>query len=185
MQHYLHYHDSRFAQNSRFLFYCYDTKQGQQVLTSMALYVKNHPQTFSEFAAVVGDEEFTRDLNTAVARPNSKTAKKVISKVSPFLRAVGSQVDYGPLQRNGSMGRMLAMIYRYGLPSFFVTTSPDEVSVRGGCDFLFGLCMTPFLPHLHSRHTPSWCCACASPICTAWTSLHLSCFDGHVPSPTT
>lgn len=130
--HYLNFYDNRFAQSSRFLFYLFNVRQRHQVLKSMSLYVKNHPETISKFSDVISSPNFIHEVNAAMQdHPQGRQARKVMSQVSPFLKAVGSKVPYGPLERNSSMGKLISMVYRFSIPSWFITISPDEVSERG------------------------------------------------------
>jgi hypothetical protein len=86
-------------------------------------------------------EEFQRQLIWARDHPHSQEAKSLNVKVSQILSIVGSTIPYSPFELAVTCPKLIAMQYRYGVGSNFITGAPPEFE-----DLLtLQLCMKPNL----------------------------------------
>ena len=77
------------------------------------------------FKALVEDAQFRALLNTARSEGGQAAAKEVGRRVRPFLSIAGAQIPNGPVERAKAVSRIYSMCYEYGLPSVYLTVSPD------------------------------------------------------------
>lgn len=106
----------------------FDQNQRHGNAQNLAAHIRTHRKAFDKFAELQESKEFQKDLNYALANPNSKVAKEVLGQVMSVVRASASKTTLSPLDSAYSVSKMLSMIRRYGPPSIFLTVSPDDVN---------------------------------------------------------
>lgn len=116
-----------FAEDSRLLFALFDQKRRQAVMQSVRTRVNASPEAFAAFMRAVEDPEFAAKLREALHNPDSKEYRELIETIIPHIRIVGRQVPYSPMERQHAAAELHGMVHRFGLPSVFLTISPDDV----------------------------------------------------------
>jgi hypothetical protein len=117
----------QFARDHLFIFTMFNQRQRHAAARAVAARVHNKPSSFAAFAAVVSAPSFLEQLDRATAEPDGEDAKTVLRLLGPHIRAAGGAVPYGPVMRANALSQLYAMVHRFGVPSFFVTISPDDV----------------------------------------------------------
>ncbi len=77
------------------------------------------------FKALVEDAHFRTLLNAARSEGGQAAAKEVGRLIRPHLSIAGAQIPNGPVERAKAVSRIYSMCYEYGLPSIYLTVSPD------------------------------------------------------------
>ena len=126
-----------FAHDHRLIFALLDQLQRHKTAQVMAAKVKNDAVSFKAFAAAVADPEFRASLAAALKDPTGPSATKVIRSVMKYVTVAGADVPFSPLQRKKIATRIYSMVHRFGLPSLFLTISPDDThsSLNIRCSF--------------------------------------------------
>ena len=122
------------------LFYLFDRKQRHGTIQSMSAKIKQDPRAFENFTKTFMSTSFQQDLQRAVADPEGRAAKKVMSKLVPVMTAGSRKVSFGALQRRSTAGEILAMGRKYGAASNFLTVSVDDVNSPGVLRMAFRSC---------------------------------------------
>lgn len=127
VQHLLRYYDGRFAQNTSLLFFLVNQKQRHAHARASNGRVKDNPTSFKAFSEMVADPEFLKTLEVAQKDPGGKAAKAIFEKIKPHLVASGKQAPFSPMARSNAITQIINMARSFGLPSLFLTISPDDV----------------------------------------------------------
>ena len=116
-----------FASNRWLLFTLMNQHMRHSAARAVCAAVNAHPEAGEEFAHMCSDEEFRRGLEQYSANPESREAKALAKKCRKFIQMAGAKVPYSPAERNEALTKMYSMTYRYGIPSVFLTISPDDI----------------------------------------------------------
>lgn len=88
---------------------------------------KSNKNSFEEFVAWVNEPDFCEKLQEAVRNPSAKSSVQLLKKMSPHIQSCSSKIPYTSSQRSASIKCLVAMRYFYGMPSVFLTYSPDDI----------------------------------------------------------
>lgn len=124
LYHLLHFHDKRFAESYRLLFFLFNQRQRHHALMATAVKVKADPHAMTAFEKMVNEPNFDTILKEAQANPESAQARAILRVVSPLIRSVGRKIPYSPLERNHALTMMYSYTQYFGPPNLFVTISP-------------------------------------------------------------
>ena len=124
-KHLMQHYTLRFQRNARLVLLLANQVQRHKVLKSVCGSVREESQ--AELIALINSPEFDTLAEQAVQNPHSRQAARFMAKILPFVSLVGSSVPWSTMERSSCIGKMLAMIRRYGPPSIFLTVAPDDV----------------------------------------------------------
>ena len=82
---------TRAAHDPNFIFSLFDQNQRHGNAQNLAAHIRTHRQAFDKFAELQESKEFQKDLDNALANPNSKVAKGVLGQVMSVVRASASK----------------------------------------------------------------------------------------------
>ena len=126
-QHMILQFHGHFARNRWLLFTLMNQHMRHSAARAVCAAVNAHPESGEEFAQLCSDEEFRRGLEQHSANPETRDAKALAKKCRKFIHMAGAKVPYSPAERNEALSKMYSMTYRYGIPSVFLTISPDDI----------------------------------------------------------
>jgi hypothetical protein len=116
------------AQDGDLLFFVIDQKRRHSIVRSAAAAVA--PGHVQKFQDVVDSPEFIEDRRLA-GLGDSQAAERVTKALRPIMTIACARVVNGPVQRAKAQEHILAMVHELGLPSMFLTVSPDFVHSAG------------------------------------------------------
>jgi hypothetical protein len=126
-RHLMMQHTCVFAKNRLLLFSLFNQDQRHASARGLSTRIKNNPASFDAWAELVMDEDFEKTLEVAAANPESSEADEVLRRVQPFIRTVGKNVPFGPMERANGITALYAMTHRYSYPNVYYTIALDEV----------------------------------------------------------
>ena len=124
-----------FARNRWLLFALMNQQMRHAAARAASSAINTHPEAAREFSELARDAEFKRQVELHSNDPDSTEAKKLAAKCRKFIHLAGAKVPYSPAERNEALTKMYSMTYRFGIPSVFLTFSPDDIGsplVRDG-----------------------------------------------------
>jgi hypothetical protein len=124
-KHLMQHFSNRFQRDAGLLFVLANQVQRHTVLRSVNAVVRQ-PRS-EEFIELVNDPNFLQILMAARDKPNSKEGRKVLKLIMPLLATAARPVPWGAVERGSCIGKLIAMIRRFGPPSIFLTVKPDDV----------------------------------------------------------
>ena len=124
-KHLMQHYSLRFQRNARLVLLLANQVQRHTVLKSVSGAVREDSK--EELIALINRSDFNELAATAAQNPSSREAKEFMKKVMPTVSVVGRGMPWGSLERASCIGKMLAIIRRYGPPSIFLTVAPDDV----------------------------------------------------------
>ena len=89
-----------------------------------SLRIKSKGKREKAFSEVAGQEDFSGKLADAIANPMSSESVALKNLIKPLVKIVGSKVDWTPLQRSATVGRLYALNQFFNLSTWFITISP-------------------------------------------------------------
>ena len=122
----LQYH-GHFARNRWLLFALMNQNMRHAAARAASSAINTHPEAAREFSDLARDAEFKRQVEQHSDNPDSTEAKKLAAKCRKFIHLAGAKVPYSPAERNEALTKMYSMTYRFGIPSVFLTFSPDDI----------------------------------------------------------
>ena len=79
------------------------------------------------FIERINTPNFPIELEHANANPTSRESKELSAYIERHLKPVASAVPWSDEERKAELGKLLALIQRYGPPSFFCTVNPCDM----------------------------------------------------------
>jgi hypothetical protein len=116
-----------FARNRWLLFALMNQHMRHSAARAVSAAVNLHPEAAEEFAALVTDANFRREVELHCEQPDTSEAKKTASRCRKFIHMAGAKVPYSPAERNEALTKLYSMTYRFGTPSVFLTFAPDDL----------------------------------------------------------
>ena len=89
--------------------------------------VKNCSKSIKDVIDYVTSATFQAELVDAMAQPDGKASKRIQKVLGPHLRVAGGHIPYSPSARAKCLSELYAMVFYFGLPSFFITISPSDL----------------------------------------------------------
>jgi len=108
------------------IFYFCDLLMRRAVSKEVAVAVKGNPEQLAYFERTLGAKDFDSLLDKAIKDPNSKEARVIQAQVLAFVQSCTKKINFSPGKRAACKGPLYAMYRRYGLPSFWITISPND-----------------------------------------------------------
>jgi len=127
--HLMMYYDNRFSADHRLIFLLYNQLQRHRVSRRVATKCIADNKVFSEFEDIVMDDNFYKTLlmaSTCGNSPQDKQFKIVIDKLGKILNIFGGDVPFSPVERSKTLSMLYAMIYSFGMASYFISVSPPD-----------------------------------------------------------
>jgi hypothetical protein len=115
------------AQDGDLLFFMADQKRRHSIVRSAAAAVA--PGHVQKFQDVINSPDFVNDYR--LAKDDEEAAERVTKALRPHMTIACARVVNGPVQRAKAQEHILAMVHELGLPSMFLTVSPDFVHSAG------------------------------------------------------
>ena len=116
------------SQDGDLLFFVADQKRRHSIVRSAAAAVA--PGHVQHFQDVISSPAFVADLRLSKSG-DSDAAERVTKALRPHMTVACARVVNGPVQRAKAQENILAMVHELGLPSMFLTVSPDFVHSSG------------------------------------------------------
>ena len=124
-KHLMQHYTLRFQRNPRLVLLLANQVQRHKVLKSVCGAVREESR--ADLIALINSPGFDEQARQAVQNPHSKQAAKFMAPIMPLVSLVASSVPWSTMERSSCIGKMLAMIRRFGPPSIFLTVAPDDV----------------------------------------------------------
>ena len=124
------YYDRRCSREIRLLWLLFDQKVRHATNLGCSLRIKSKGKREKAFSELAEDEEFSSKLADAVANPKSAESIALKKLIKPLVKIVGSKVDWTPLQRSGTLGRLYALNQFFNLSTWFITISPAMLNSK-------------------------------------------------------
>ena len=118
------YYDRRCSRDIRLLWLLFDQKIRHATNLGCNLRIKSSGKREKAFADLTAEENFSEKLADAVANPTSSQAAAFKKVIKPLVKIVGSKVDWTPLQRSATVGRLYALNQFFNMSTWFITISP-------------------------------------------------------------
>ena len=140
-RHLLLQHTCAAANDHDLVFLLADQKRRHAVCRdASAAVASGHIQAFKE---IIVDAQFKAYM--VRARNGSQSAAKEIGRLCrPHLSIAGAQIPNGPVTRAKAVARIHAMCYELGLPSIYLTVSPDTAHTSAAVRMSVPECGAPF-----------------------------------------
>jgi len=153
------------ATDAGFIFFLCDMIMRRSVSEEVAVAVKGNPEQLARFERLLGAKDFDTALDKAIKDPQSKEARVIQSQVLAFVQSCTKNLNFSPGKRAACKGPLYSMYRRYGLPSFWVTISPNDNDNVLALRLTSGNVTAEFaLPTLSERARAM----CANPV---WTTI--------------
>jgi hypothetical protein len=123
----LNHYNRSFSKDHKFIFLLFDQMRRHIAAQAAKARLYSQNQNITQFVEFVNEPGFANDLDFAVKTPESKEAKKILAKLLPNIKMAGGNVPFGPLERQQSKYNLFAMLHRFGVPTFFLTITPNEI----------------------------------------------------------
>jgi len=117
----------RFAVNQELNFLLANQTQRHGHASSVARRLRSDPESFAWFADVVSNEAFTKRLEAAIKNPQGKEASLILGLVGKYLTACAEPIPFSKMAQNADITKLYNFNRNFGLASFFLTVSPDDV----------------------------------------------------------
>ena len=127
VKHLLRQYSQQFACDKRFIFYLFNQTQRHAAAQGVDARLKCNPSAFEAFSEAVCDPNFQEIIDAAIVNPKGAEAKEVMKRLGTYIELCGNKVPFGPAERNLGITKLYSLVHRYGLPSIFLTISPDDV----------------------------------------------------------
>lgn len=75
---------------------------------------------------MITDDKLMDQLAKAKLNPASEDAIEINRKFNPYLKMIAPMVPYSEAERNANLTKLYSLIYTFGLPTFWITISPDD-----------------------------------------------------------
>ena len=115
---------NRFQSDSGFVLVLANQLQRHTVLRSVSMLVKNEQSV--EFVEYANDPQLRVELEEAASDVKGPMARKVMRKILPLVAIASRPVPWGAVECGSCIGKLLAMMRRYGPISLFLTMAPDD-----------------------------------------------------------
>jgi hypothetical protein len=124
IHHLLFQFHNRFAMDEVLIFHLFDQRSRWAVVNRVAALVKANTTAFQRFQEVTSQPGFLQRLERAAS--DSTEGRRIFQELQPAVNVAGMRVPYSPQERAAAITHILALIHRFGLPSVFMTVSPDD-----------------------------------------------------------
>ena len=86
----------------------------------------------NRFVDLINDEDFWPKFRIALQPGSEKSpeAEEILRLLLPLVQETGKKINWSPAKRAKQLSVLYGMIYRYGLPSDFITVS--QLSAANG-----------------------------------------------------
>ena len=117
--------DRRCAQDFSLIALLFDQSLRHSTNRGVAFRIKKGGPREDAFTNMCNEPGFKEKVARAVDNPDSKEARGLKKIIAPLVKIVGSQVDWTPLERSGTLGILYAMAQFFNNATYFVTISPS------------------------------------------------------------
>ena len=121
IRHLLRQHTGVFGQHKQLLFLLLNQRQRWAAARSVALRVKNSPESFDALKALMEEEDIAAQLAAAAKDPGGAEAKALLARIMPLVSQAGRAVPFGPLERERAISSIINLARTFGAPSVFLT----------------------------------------------------------------
>ena len=118
------FYDRRFSREFNLIALLFDQSLRHSTNSGVAFRIKKGGKKETAFVDMCNEPGFRDKVANAVENPKSKEARELKKIISPLVKIVGSQVDWTPLERSGTLGKLYAMFQFFNPACFFITLSP-------------------------------------------------------------
>jgi hypothetical protein len=126
IRHLLLQHDQRFSQSMEFVFYICNVIQRHAMLKEVKAKAVSNQGSFQDLLAFANDPNIEMILSDCVKEPESENAKKYFKLLNNVLQFGNSKVPCSTQERSSALSKLYSMIWKMGLPSWFISISPDD-----------------------------------------------------------
>jgi hypothetical protein len=126
--------DNRFSRNCEIQFYLYSVLTRMKINHQSAIYVKANPDSVQEISELVNDPFVFQKLASSIENPRSDIAKSLLEKLLKHCTVPGSTIPFSDFEKQFSLVELIAYIRVFGLPTYFVTVSPNQSNLSNVVD---------------------------------------------------
>lgn len=128
IRHMLVQFSGRFGASRRLGFFLMDQLQRHTACRVVSSRIKAHRESMEAFGQWVQSQDFKNDLCEAAKDPFSPKAICLLKRIEPLVRTCASQIPYTVSQRKSSLRNLRSLLIFFGIPSVFLTFSPDDIN---------------------------------------------------------
>lgn len=120
------FYDNRFSKNTEIQFYLYSVSTRMNINQKSAVYVKANPHAIQEVSSLVNDPLILQKLATSIEDPQSQVAKGILHTLLKHCTIAGASIPFSDFEKQYSLVELIAYIRVFGLPTYFITVSPNQ-----------------------------------------------------------
>lgn len=126
VDHLLHQKSVHFAHDSRFIFAVFNQKQRHAVAKQVSLRAIANKIKMIKLGEFLKAPEAAKIIEEAFKNNKGPEAKQLLCMLQPFIRIIGANVDYSPMERSHAITDLYSYVQYFGTPSVFLTIAPDD-----------------------------------------------------------
>jgi hypothetical protein len=123
----LQHYNKSFAEEHKLIFLLWNqlTRHTSSRMCSARMYSKK--RGVQSLINTLNEDTFDADLTAALKDPKSARSTALLNRLLPHIKTCGSRVPFGPIERQEAKYKLYAMLQYFGLPSTFLTVTPNEI----------------------------------------------------------
>jgi hypothetical protein len=127
LRHLLRQRTNTFSSDKNFLFYHSDSLRRVETIRSSSAVAKSNPRSYAPLNELLADTDaFLAQVDRAVASPTTSETKKLMNRLDPLFKFIGSRVGGSAMHRNAAITDMIAFDQFFGPSNVFFTMSFSE-----------------------------------------------------------
>ncbi len=120
--------DDRFATCADFQFLLLNQQMRHEACRQVKILLHDQEDSrVADFLSIVNDEKFEENLQHAILYPESKEAKRLLSRLLPTIKVAGGNIEWGHIERERCLPKIYALTRKFGVPFMFITISPKVI----------------------------------------------------------
>ena len=123
MDYWMNFYDRRFATDFNLLALLFDQKM-RSAVNGVSFRINKSCDRENDLIDLMSEPGFRQKILASIREPKSEAAREIKKKLQPFLKIIGGKIDWTPLHRSGTLGKLYAMAQFFNSANIFGTISP-------------------------------------------------------------
>jgi hypothetical protein len=123
----LQHYKQDFAQCPKLIFLLFNQIQRHATARVASAKVNSSKKGINKFMDTINSPNFDDQLQAALKSPESQYAKKLMNQILPNITTAGAKIPFGAIERREHLYELHSLVQFYGLPTTFLTISPNEI----------------------------------------------------------
>jgi hypothetical protein len=128
--HWLHHHSMRFEKNPQLLFLMFNQLQRHEACRQVSASVSSNPVHVKKLQELLARPDFVEVATAALEDRECQEGKALLRQIEKLIQMSGKAIPYSAMERKSAISQLYSLVQFYGLPSWFVTVSPDDTNSR-------------------------------------------------------